>query len=506
MIQLRRRKRDQEGSALVAVLGFTALILILVLTSLIESTDHTKNVAHHVRKHQALYICELGVNLAAAKINDGQDANVDATIGQLEQLGSVVGQGGPIGTGGLEVIPTTAVNTDQDEDGYLDFEDGQSFNAQRALFAERASGSFAVRARAIGDAFKVRVMAVYDGHVRVIETFIEPDSFSVFSGYKGFIGLDTVSIDAAGFVDSYVSGGADAATINGGASADAYAPESKNVTVTSLDGSTTDTGEERVYENSNVVVGANNSVDIAADNTIAGLTVVGPSGDLNAADESLVVPEQLTEELPADLPEFTVPPVGSANNTEISGDLLVDANNFNVPANANYTLGTAGQTKVYVFDKFSTKEAATGTIQGNVEIYITDTMRFAQDTVLNLAPGATLKIYTEGAVQFDQDLSVNAGGFPLALQIISNQVATGSDDAIVLENFDNPSSTFVGAINAPGVAVEIKQDAEFFGAIRGREINMEAGGTFHFDESLNDAIRQTYNGSRFQPQAILEIR
>ena len=148
------------------------------------------------------------------------------------------------------------------------------------------------------------------------------------------------------------------------------------------------------------------------------------------------------------------------------------------------TIGTAGSSTYLQMDKITVEGAATLTIDGDVTFYLPpssiETVKVAGSGRIELAPGASLKIYTPGDINISGAGIANSAA-PENVQIWSNRNGS-SGQSISLSG-----SGGLGAIvYAPDADLTLPGSTDFAGAAVVNSAVLSGSGAFHYDESLKN--------------------
>lgn len=227
-------------------------------------------------------------------------------------------------------------------------------------------------------------------------------------------------------------------------------------------------GDYATTQNDGALVGsqatADSTIDLNNDSAIYGSVLVGPGGDLaTAVDLSQSTGDGIT---------------GTAGNLTYAPDPLpvvqpdLGASVGDVAFTSSATLSTSMRC-----DEFTVGDSAVLRIEGNVEIVCDGRMTIGQKSRIELAPGATLAIYTNADVQaVSQSAMVNVNtGDPSRVTFYH---LSGMDFRV--QQFTEVYAT----VYAPGARVYIQQDGEVFGRVLADELIMSQGGKLHIDEQL----------------------
>lgn len=227
-------------------------------------------------------------------------------------------------------------------------------------------------------------------------------------------------------------------------------------------------GDYTSTQRDNAIVGsqstANSTIDLSQDATIQGAVLVGPGGDLTGAvDTAGLSGDGIT---------------GAVGNLTYAPDPLpvvqpdLGASVGDVTFTSSATLSTSMHC-----DAFTVGDSAVLRIEGNVEIVCDGRMTIGQKSQIELAPGATLTIFTNADVQaVSQSAMVNANtGDPSRVTFYHM-----SSHDFRVQQFTEVYAT----VYAPDARVYIQQDGEVYGRVLSGEVIMSQGGQLHIDEHL----------------------
>ena len=152
------------------------------------------------------------------------------------------------------------------------------------------------------------------------------------------------------------------------------------------------------------------------------------------------------------------------------------------------TIGNNGSQTInagdYKYSNISMGNQSTLTVNGNVRLYLTgNASQTSLNTgtahvTVNISNGASLVIYTDGIVTFNNNTTINCvSQLPSNLLIYSTY--SGANGVTI-----NNNGTTYGAVYAPQTDVDISNNAGFFGAAVGNTVKLENNGDVHFDTAL----------------------
>jgi hypothetical protein len=214
-----------------------------------------------------------------------------------------------------------------------------------------------------------------------------------------------------------------------------------------------------------------NVIDIGNNAIIHGSVSTGPGGTVDYQPSKVTITGGITHTNDVYIEPVSVP--AALQTTTFSGIL-------NVTATTDLAAGS------YRFDKITIGNNGTLNINGPVEIYLTNAttgLTTGNNTVaINVAPGASVVIYTEGKVDLGNKVMINntnANPKPADFQIYS--LFSGSDGVVIDNN-----NVFYGTVYAPLTDVEVSNNGQFFGSIVGDEVEVSNNGIMHYDEALGE--------------------
>jgi hypothetical protein len=227
---------------------------------------------------------------------------------------------------------------------------------------------------------------------------------------------------------------------------------------------------------SNGDVGSNGGISLSGNSVINGDATPGPGLSVTLSGNAAV-----TGSVAPDASLVTLPPV--AVNYPASNDNwavgLAGVGEYRLSGNQTATLSSG----TYDFTRMQMSGNAVLNVSGATTIYLHESFSQSGNAQVILQPGASIKIYTEGPVSFTGNAFVNNNA-PQNLQIWSNQTtSSGTGSAIQVSG----NGTFTGLIYASGTiggGVQFSGNAEVYGAVAAKRIQMSGNGNFHYDEQL----------------------
>ena len=115
-------------------------------------------------------------------------------------------------------------------------------------------------------------------------------------------------------------------------------------------------------------------------------------------------------------------------------------------------------------------------ISGEVVLIVEQDFTLSNNSSIVLLSGATLSIYVDGNILFDNVSNINEGAVPGNFVIYG----TSNTDSIEMKNV----STIYAVIYAPDSSIFLDNNAQLFGALIGDQVHMSNNAEIHFDEAL----------------------
>lgn len=511
----------QRGGALLAVLGFALLASAIVLLSLTESRNQLEQVKLDKNRRLAHVASEVGLQAALTRLRLGLSGDCDGSISELIAAPTVEGlasdnqpgngngnnQGSsqglltgllsellttlfggnpsqppstenPAPTGSFGLFSSPPNDSDRDEDGFVDFAEGDTFAAQRVAFATRPSGSFAARVQAVGaNTYRIRCMAVDDGVVRVFEAAAKAQSLS----NPGVVSRSGITIDVNVRIDSYDS-------------AVGYNPTLKllviaGINIFDLTGplfETYDRAEGSIYAQDGITT-ASSQVKVMADVSLGPTGTTSGGGLLGAVNLSAAV-------LDPPPPSYSPPAINDNADAGFAGFYNSLTGRFSVDAGETANLGSDGAASSYVVgDDFEARANSEVVVRGDVTLFVADGIDLLSNSLLTLAPGSTLTIVSDGPIDFSSAVNYSSHR-PADLRILQ----ASSDPINVASNTD-----IIASIEAPLSDVSVATGVEVFGGITANSLDLAANVRIHWDESLSPSSSVT---GRLDLNVVVEIR
>lgn len=201
-------------------------------------------------------------------------------------------------------------------------------------------------------------------------------------------------------------------------------------------------------------IGSNGTITVKNGATVGGSVATSLEGGLNIHDPD-DVKGTITDSAPEydlpDIPQSTFDAMKASNDnlTGLSGSYSYDPGNYSFETKSDVTFGDG----TYYFSDFTLKNSAS----------------------VKIAPGANVEIYIDGAVEIKNSGTINSSGDPGDLMFYIQ-------DDFVLKN----SADISAVIYAPSAQIDLRNSADYYGAVVGNDIICHNSATFHYDRSLSD--------------------
>jgi hypothetical protein len=122
-------------------------------------------------------------------------------------------------------------------------------------------------------------------------------------------------------------------------------------------------------------------------------------------------------------------------------------------------------------------------IEGDAALHVTDSIDFAGEDYLVIAPGGSLRIFMSGqSASFAGNATWNESGSPLQLQYFG----LPSNSSVTISG----NGSFSGTIYAPSADLRLngggKDNYDFMGASISRTVTMNGHVKFHYDEAVGE--------------------
>ncbi len=155
--------------------------------------------------------------------------------------------------------------------------------------------------------------------------------------------------------------------------------------------------------------------------------------------------------------QFSVPTNGGTEYIKVNGDL---------------TVSNSGNPLHIIQHDGSTQES--------MIIWVTGKLTTSGSGYINQDPNVKVTYYVGGDITISGTSYQNNAGYAADLVIYG---MGGANSKVTVSG----SSTFTGAIDAPGYDVTISGGGDFSGAIIADTVTISGGSSFHYDEDLNTA-------------------
>ncbi len=200
---------------------------------------------------------------------------------------------------------------------------------------------------------------------------------------------------------------------------------------------------------------------------IHGSAFVGPAADpedvivIQNNSEITGVQESLFE-------EKALPSVPPPEGLPFHGDYLLPVNNEDV-------ILSSGE-----YSSFWLKPNSTVTIMADVILYVTGDFTMDSNSELAITNGASLSLYLGGTfIQQSESQINNLTMDPSKLLIYGTDSFNGVMDW-------RSGSSFYGAVYVPRADIEYASNADFYGSLIGKQIELFSNARFHYDLALSD--------------------
>ena len=140
--------------------------------------------------------------------------------------------------------------------------------------------------------------------------------------------------------------------------------------------------------------------------------------------------------------------------------------------NPSFT-GTVTFNTSFRCNSFTTAQATTINISGNVTVYASGSVNIAKLTKILIEPNSSLSFYTGGAMSIGQGCEFNMNTFKPSLLKIYNL----SNQTILF----NQASKVCAQVVSPSAPMQLKQNDNFYGSYTGQQLVLDQDSQFHFD-------------------------
>ncbi|NIM89961.1 MAG: hypothetical protein GTO17_03330 [Candidatus Aminicenantes bacterium] len=139
------------------------------------------------------------------------------------------------------------------------------------------------------------------------------------------------------------------------------------------------------------------------------------------------------------------------------------------------------------FTSFRLENSSKVTITADVTLYVTGDFSMNSFSQIEIAEGASVTVYLGGTFTQHSNTQVNNLTMdPTKLLFLGTDSFNGSLDW-------NATTTFYGSVYTPRAAVNYNSDADFYGAISGKYVDINSAAELHYDEALGK--HKVYTGT-----------
>jgi hypothetical protein len=143
---------------------------------------------------------------------------------------------------------------------------------------------------------------------------------------------------------------------------------------------------------------------------------------------------------------------------------------------SSFTNGTALTSGTYRVSSINLSGRGTGTINGNVTLYVTGSISVSGGAKIVISPGSSLTIYVCGNMNLSGGGIVNQTLDPHALRIYGTLTCNSV-------NYSG-SSALYGTIHAPKASISLSGSSSIYGSVVGKSVTLSGRANVHCDESL----------------------
>jgi len=201
--------------------------------------------------------------------------------------------------------------------------------------------------------------------------------------------------------------------------------------------------------------------------TIHGSAFIGPGAD----PENMIVIQnnsEITGVQEALLEEKSLPSVPPPEGLPFRGDYIL-------PVNSEDAILSSGE-----YSLFKLMPNSTVTILTDVILYVSGDFRMESNSDLVIAYGASLTLYLGGSfIQRSESAINNLTMDPTKLLIY------GTDSFNGLMEW-NSNTSFYGAVYVPRAEIQYDSNADFYGSLIGKYVELFSNARFHYDLALGD--------------------
>ncbi len=287
---------------------------------------------------------------------------------------------------------------------------------------------------ALGEKLLVTSTGLVQDATKTVEIKLRPEYLSRFR-YAAF-GRDSLTISSTGLADSYDSDNGTYASqaING--------PDS----------------DGNMYASSGGDIGSNGEISLQSGTQVHGDGSTSQAGGIDMSSGSIIYGDT-TDGAPPDPPD-PIPPDEFAD-AEANNDA---SSNLTIIGDASYNSST---NQLYA-ENGSTVIFGSGT-------YYFSSVDFVGGSILQIAPGANVRIYVGG------NWNTGSGAIVNTSQIPSNLLIYCSGSEVTLSG----GTSFYGAIYAPDAKIDVSSGGRIYGSLIGRTVDVRSGSHVHYDEALS---------------------
>jgi hypothetical protein len=208
-------------------------------------------------------------------------------------------------------------------------------------------------------------------------------------------------------------------------------------------------------------------VNVNNNGTVYGNVSTGAGGTVTQGAGS-VVSGTITNDNSIELPSVVVP-------TTLTG--LASGGTYSASNNQTKTLN-AGD---YRYTNVSLSNNSILNINGTVRLYLTgaNALTTGNNVIINVNSGANLTVYSNGVVTFNNNVTINNVAKDASKFLIYSTYSSSTYGVTL----NNNSASYVG-VYAPNTKIDISNNAGLFGAVVGKEVNLNNNGQVHYDEAL----------------------
>ena len=216
---------------------------------------------------------------------------------------------------------------------------------------------------------------------------------------------------------------------------------------------------------SNVSIGTNSTakgaINLSGGAVVYGDAYVGPAGDpaksITASGGAVIYGTEKVLSMPRNMTPRSDPGGGTP---------------------ATFTNGTTLTTGTYRVNSINLSGGGVGTINGNVTIYVTGSLKLSGGSQVVILPGGSLTVYLDDKLNVSGGSIVNETLDPHNLTIYGTSTCTSI-------NYSG-NSAFYGVMYAPAAKMTISGGNDSYGSLIANSVNISGGAAVHYDESLGN--------------------